>query len=532
MELYQEKKLSDAEQVARAIIKEFPSNRIAWNTLWATLNKTERLQESLNAIKKLAQLSPQDAKVYYNMGVTYKKLGKFNKAVDCYKQAIAIRPRYAISYFSLGNVLQELRKLDEAEASYSKAIALKPDYVEAFSNLGNVLDKLGRLDEAVESYRKAVTLKPDFFKAFSNLGKTLVKVGKLKEAEESYIQAIKIKPDYAEVHRLLSTIKVFKDKDFQFLEMKDLYSNKNISEEQRCNINFGLAKAHDDLGDFEQAYKHLREGNALRKRLIKYNSNKDIEAIKQIKDNYVHIKKYSLSPQKKSKKVMPIFIIGMPRSGTTLVEQIISSHSKVTGAGELEFVELFGGNLVRGLTKIGTKSLIDFRKKYLEKLQNLSKGNTVVTDKMPQNFLFTGLLAAAFPEAKIVHVKRNPSAVCWANYKQYFASKNIGFCYDLDDVVNYYLLYESLMSSFKEDLGKRIYDLDYELLVIDQESETKNLMTYLDLTWEDKCLSPQDNLREVETASSIQVRKKVYKESSKQWKKYSPFLQNAFDRLD
>jgi hypothetical protein len=165
------------------------------------------------------------------------------------------------------------------------------------------------------------------------------------------------------------------------------------------------------------------------------------------------------------------------------------------------------------------------------KLQNVSNGNLVVTDKMPQNFRYIGLLAAAFPEAKIIHVKRNPTAVCWANYKQYFNSKNIDYCYALDDVLSYLKLYENLMEFWGNSLSKRIYNLDYELLVESQESETRQLIDYLGFDWDEKCLSPQNNTRSVGTASNLQVRKEVYRGSSEQWKKYKPFLNGALDGL-
>ncbi|MDA9798054.1 sulfotransferase [Luminiphilus sp.] len=228
---------------------------------------------------------------------------------------------------------------------------------------------------------------------------------------------------------------------------------------------------------------------------------------------------------------MPIFIVGMPRSGTTLVEQIISSHSQVTGAGELSFADQFGAAIANGLSEANDESLLNFRGKYLNKLQNVSNGNLIVTDKMPQNFRYIGLLAAAFPEAKIVHVKRNSAAVCWANYKQYFRSKNIGYCYAIDDVLSYYKLYENLMEFWAKRLSKRIYNLDYELLTVNQESETRQLIEYLGLDWDENCLSPQNNTRSVATASTLQVRQKVYQGSSEQWKKYEPFLNGAFDGL-
>ncbi|MBH73817.1 MAG: hypothetical protein CMM57_09210, partial [Rhodospirillaceae bacterium] len=257
----------------------------------------------------------------------------------------------------------------------------------------------------------------------------------------------------------------------------------------------------------------------------------DIELFRKIKSNYPKIEKCLLEPDKLSKNLMPIFIIGLPRSGTTLVEQIISSHSQVTGAGELNFAEQFGAAIAIGVTGVNNQSLLDFRHTYLNKLQNVSNGNLIVTDKMPQNFRYVGLLSAAFPEAKIVHVKRNPAAVCWANYKQYFVSKNIGYCYAINDAISYHKLYEDLMGFWTNTLNNEIYKLDYELLTANQESETRKLIEYLGLEWDENCLSPQNNTRRVATASNAQVRQKVYQGSSEQWKKYQPFLKGALDDL-
>ena len=382
-------------------------------------------------------------------------------------------------------------------ASYNQAIALKPDYVEAHNNLGITFKKLGRLDEAVASYNQAIALKPDF----------------------------------AEAYRHLTLIKKFDEQDEQYLKMLELYLDDNISEDQRCNINFGLAKAYEDLGDFEKAFTHYREGNELRKKLLKYDITQDEELFKKIKFNSPRIEQNSLSPQKLSKDLIPIFIVGMPRSGTTLVEQIISSHSRVTGAGELGFVAEFGAGIAIDFNEENDEAILDFRHKYLNKLKGFSNGNLIVIDKMPQNFRFIGLLAAAFPEAKIVHVKRNPAAVCWANYKQYFVSKSIGYCYEIDDVISYHKLYENLMDFWTNTLSNRIYKLDYEQLTVNQESETRQLIDYLDLEWDEKCLSPQNNLRSVATASNLQVRKKIYQGSSQKWKNFEPFLNNIFEKL-
>ena len=565
LEHYQTGRYVDAEKLSLSITKEFPKYQFAWIVLGIVLEQIGKINESLLAHKTSVRLGPQDAEAHYHLANTLKKLERLNEAEASYKQAIVLKPDFVEAHNNLGNTLKqlgryeeaekiykyaivlkpdlseihnnlastlkELGRLNEAEVSYKQAIILKPDLVEAHSNLGAIFHELKRLEEAEVSYKQAIILKPNYAEAYYNLGIILQDFGKLEEAETSYRKAIELKPNYAEAHRCLTSMKRFDAQDEQYSKMKELYLDKNISEEQRCHINFGLAKACEDLGDFEQAFAHYCEGNELRKKVLNYDINQDVELFRKIKSNYPQIVQKSLKLDKLTDNSMPIFIVGMPRSGTTLVEQIISSHSQVTGAGELNFASQFGAAIATGITEKNNESLLDFRSKYLDKLKNVSNGNLIVTDKTPQNFLYIGLLAAAFPEAKIIHVKRNPAAVCWANYKKYFGSKSIGYCYAIDDIISYHKLYESLMVFWTNTLTNRIYKLDYEQLTVNQESETRQLIDHLDLDWDEKCLSPQNNMRSVATASNLQIREKVYKGSSQQWKKYQPFLNGALDGL-
>ena len=494
---YQRGQYDQAEKLALSIIQSFPRHQFSWKVLGALYGRKGRKTEELNANQKAVALAPNDAEAHNNLGITFQEMGILEKSEASLRHSLALDFGSAEGHYNLGVTLKAQNNLEEAETSYRQAISIKPDFAEAHSNLGNALRALGRLDEALASYT----------------------------------QAIAFKPDYAEAHRNLTSMKKFDGQDEQYSKMLELYFDEKISEEKRCHINFGLAKACEDLGNFEQAFAHYSEGNELRKKLLNYDINQDLELFRQIKSYYPRIEQNSLESHKLSKDLTPIFIVGMPRSGTTLVEQIISSHSKVTGAGELSYAAQFGTVIANGCSEANDEVLLEFRHKYLEKLKNVSKNNLIVTDKTPQNFLYIGLLAAAFPEVKIIHVKRNPAAVCWANYKQYFASKNLGYCYALDDIINYYSLYENLIEFWTNKLGKRIYNLDYELLTVNQERETRQLINYLGLDWDEKCLSPESNTRSVATASNVQIREKVYQGSSKQWKKYQPFLDGALDGL-
>ena len=529
LDYFQKNLFDEAEKLALSITQEFPNHQFAWKVLGALSEKAGRIQEALNANLKALKISPKDAEAHNNLGNTFKELGRLDEAEASYKKAIALDPDHADAYFNLGRLFKESRRFDEAKEYFNKTIYLKPDNAFAYNDLGTALDGLGKLEEAEPIYRKAIKLKPDFAEAHNNLGITLEMLGRLEEAQASIDRAVRLKPHYATAHYNLSRIKKFTKKDEQFLTLQGLYQDENISEQKRCFVNFSLAKAQEDLQNFEQAYLHYSKGNALRKKILQYDFKNDIKFFDQIKRSSKIILKNSLNSNNLENTLTPIFIVGMPRSGTSLVEQIISSHSQVTGAGELNFINKFGGHLVEGLAEINIDALVDFRKNYIRKLQYFSEGKSFVIDKLPQNFCFLGLIASAIPEAKIIHVKRNPAAVCWANYKQYFTATGLGYSYSLDDIVNYYKLYKNLMEHWIDLLGDKIYDLDYELLVNQQESETRKIIEYLNLNWDPMCLSPQDNKKSSQTASSIQVRKKIYKGSSHQWLKYESFLDGAFD---
>ncbi len=566
LENYQTGRLDYAEELALSITKEFPKYQFAWKVLGAILKQGGRKFEALNANQTAVALSPQDAEALYNLGTTFKEVGELENAEINFRRAISLKPdlaeahnnlgatlqelskleeagacyRYAIelnsgygqAHYNLGTILKELFRFEEAEVSFRHAIELEPDFPEAHNGLGFSLLEQGRLDEAEVCYRHAIQLRTDYAEAHDNLGAILKILGRLDEAEVAHEQAISLKADFAEAHRHLSLMKTFHSRDEQFSKMRELYLDENISEEKRCHVNFALAKACEDLGDFEQAFKHYNEGNHLRKKALNYNIDQDIQLFNQLKSSYPKIYESALKTEKAKDNLIPIFIVGMPRSGTTLVEQIISSHSGVTGAGELFFATQFGASIARGLAPASENTLLSFRQKYLAKLMNVSNKNKIVIDKMPHNFCYTGLILAALPEAKIVHVKRNPAAVCWANYKQFFLSETLGYCYDLNDIISYYRLYESIMRFWRKSLANRIYNLDYDLLTINQEEETRKLIDHLELSWDEKCLTPQNNTRSVATASNMQIREKVYQDSSQQWKKYKPYLNGVLDNLD
>ena len=509
-----------------------PDYAEAFSNMGHALKDQGILEEAITAYKKALSIEPNNAEVYNKMGNALKEHEQLKEALEAYNKAIILKPDYADAHNNMGVALQEHGKLEDAIQAYKKALSITPDYAQAYNNMGNALREQGKLEEAIEAYNKALSFKPDYAQAYSNLGDALKEQGKLDKAIEAYNKALFLKPDYSEVHRSLSSLIKYEANDPQLATVVEIIQRSDLKENDRCHLYYALAKMNEDLGKFEDALKHYISGGALRTKLLSYDLKQDEVLFAQIKNTAPKLKELSLRNTTEALSQTPIFILGMPRSGTSLVEQIISSHFKVHGAGELLFLERFGGKLSCGVQDISSDNLIDVRNSYLDELGKVSDNKQFVTDKMPHNFLHIGLILKALPEAKIIHVKRNPAATCWSNFKHYFSTNELGYSYDLNDTVSYFKMYQDLMDFWDQQSGHQIYHLDYDRLTIDQEIETRKLIGHLDLEWDDACLSPQENKRSVRTASQQQVRKKVYKGSSEVWRKFEPYLDSIFEPLE
>ena len=361
------------------------------------------------------------------------------------------------------------------------------------------------------------------------MGNVLHDQGKWEEAIAAYNKALSLKPDYAEAHRNLSSLINYMPEDLQIGTVNELLGRSDLKDDDRCHLHYTYAKMNEDLGDFDAAFENYVAGGKLRKKLLSYDIEQDERMFDHIKTTAPKLEKFFFNKPIEVATNTPIFILGMPRSGTTLVEQIISCHSQVQGAGELSLLNRFGGKLSLGLEGISSDTLLKVRNSYLIELDKVSENKPFVTDKTPNNFLRIALILKALPEAKIIHVKRAPAATCWSNFKHYFPAKGLGYSYDLDDTVGYYKLYHELMAFWDKHYSTQIYHLDYDRLTLEQEIETRKLIEHIELDWEDACLSPHENKRSVRTASQQQVREKIYKGSSQAWQKYEKFLNSAFE---
>ena len=348
-------------------------------------------------------------------------------------------------YNILSLAYNKINDLENARLNMLECLMLAPDYYEALNNYGLILQKLGYETDAIIQFKKALKIKPDFAEAFNNMGLSQRNLGSKREAKINLKKAIRLDAQLCISYNNLKDLHTFSSEDPLIFQMEELLSDNGLQDSEKCHLHFALSKAYEDLDDLTTSYSHLKTGNALRKKVLKYDFSEDVQAFEKIKLNTQNIKKV-ISSFDTDAQPKPIFILGMMRSGTTLVEQIVSRHSRVTGAGELGYLGRFGYDLAIGLKAATSENIKTLRDSYLTSLQQRNENTEFITDKMPVNFKFINLIKTALPEAKIIHVHRDPKATCWSNFKHYFSSNAHGFCYDLNDTVQYYKLYEDLMN--------------------------------------------------------------------------------------
>ena len=503
------------------------------NNLGNTLNLLGQTDEALNSYKQALSINPDYADAHNNLGIIHHEMGQLDEAIKCYEKTIAINPENAEAHNNLGVTLNKLTQFHEAINCYEQALAINPNYDESYFNLGTTLYELGRNDEALNSYKQTLIINPDYADAYNNIGNILQELGQFDEAFSNYVYALAIDPDNAEFHRNLALMKNYKKGDTQVIKMQSLLSDDNLSKSERIQLCFALAKAYDDLGEKDELFKILNQGNYLRKDELNYSIEKDLNNHSLFRKMFVSNIENSSSYD--SLSIRPIFIVGMPRSGTTLVEQIISSHHKVHGAGELNALDNLIAPIMNNYSphnnSLSEKNFLSIRQGYSKKLSNLNVIESVITDKMPTNFKNIGFILKAFPEAKIIHLKRDAMAICWSIYQRYFPAEGIGFAYDMEDLGEFYNSYTEMMTFWHELFPNQIYDISYEDLTTNQEQETKKLLEYCELDWDKNCLNFHKNKRAVKTSSSFQVKEKMYQGSSDVWTKYKTQLKPLIDSL-
>jgi len=530
--LYSSGQISEAIDLINKLNDQYPNVPLLYNILGACYKVLGQLENAEKMFNTAFSIKPDYAEAHFNHGIILKGLNRIDEAIESYQNAIAILPNYPDAHNNLGNAFREKGKINDAIECYEWAVAYKPEFVQALNNLGNAQSDIGLHHLAAKNFEKAFSINPSFLDSLFNLGVVQKELGLKNEAMKNFEKVLELQPKNFKVFRNLGDVKKFTNRDSQIIEnIESTIQNNSLEQSELIDLNLSLAKIYGDLGDLDKQFKFLSEGNSLRKNLSGYSIANSIQLFSQIKKIFKSESFLSKSNEK-NKTIKPIFIVGMPRSGTSLVEQIIASHNEVFGSGELEFLSKILAPIISQDLKLNenTKKLI--RDQYLSKLEVLKINEKTFTDKMPMNFRYIGFIFSAFPEAKIVHLKRDARATCWSIFKSYFDSEGIGYSYDQKDLADYYGLYSDLMSFWHKLYPNQIYDICYEDLTKNQEEETRKLLAYCDLEWDEHCLNFHMNDRAVKTASALQVRKKMYQGSSEAWKKYESYLKTLIKGLE
>jgi Flp pilus assembly protein TadD len=503
-----------------------PSNPTAYNNLGDSYETLKRLADAEAAYRKAIQVAPDRPEAINNLGLLEQCRGNLSQAEVLFRRCLEIIPNQASVLFNLGNVLMERGRLGDAIVIYKKALEKTPDDTLFLKYLGMALQSWEQNEEARDIFNSILEIDPGSAEAHINLADQSYRLGEKLDAEHHVRQALGMDPDNADAYYLLMKLKTVTDpKDKDLTRVITLLGDASLDDEKRVQLNFSASLAFQDLGEDVAAFRHLKAGNDTKCSIASFDMAKERSRFKAIKKIFnVALKERMQGVGLTSKK--PIFIVGMPRSGTSLSEQILSSHSAVYGAGELkslgyqiEQISSADATYPEGIGEWSQEQFAAVAGAYLEDISIKGDDAERVTDKLPANFLYIGMIRLALPDAKIIHCTRDAMDTCFSCYQQNFSTGQL-FSNDLTDLGNYYRLYQDLMSHWNTLFPSDIYELSYEKTVEDPEASIRDLLEFCELKWQDNCLSFHANKRQVQTASALQVRQPIYKSSLKAWKRH------------
>jgi Tfp pilus assembly protein PilF len=500
-----------------------------------------RLQAAGEICRRILAVEPDQTDACHLLGVISAQTGDHQFAVEYLRRALAAKPGWAEAHYNLGKALKEQGKLDEAIVCYRRALELKPDLAEAHNNLGIALSDRGNPDEAVASYRQALKRRPDFAEVHYNLGSALEEMGDFRGAEDCFRDALRHDPRFVFAHYHLVKLLGGSLPQEDLAAQRRLLEDGALTDAQRLSLHFGLAQTLDARGEYAEAAEHAGRANALqrsewRKCGQQYNPKEHESFITRMievssPEFFARVRGFGLDSQ------LPVFVVGLPRSGTTLVEQILAAHPQVFGAGEIKLVRgvkaALGGqdaDFIDGLGRLDRPTAVRLATRHLEQLRAFSPAALRIVDKMPENYLYLGLLATLFPRAKLIHCRRDLRDVavsCWITH-----FREIPWANDQQHLASRFHDYGRLMEHWRRVLPAPLLEVDYEETVADLEGVARKLVAFCGLAWEPACLEFQRAKRPVRTASAVQVRQPVYRTSVGRWKHYEQSLASLFARLE
>ncbi len=514
---------SGAEAAHRRAIELDPGNAEAHNNLGNVLAVSGRAGEAEASYRQALTLKPDFTMALSNLGSVLRGLGKRDEAEALCRRAVELSPDDHMPWNTLGNVLMAREREEQAVACFRRAAEIYPGFQLAWSNLGGALVGLGRWDDAGRAFRQAIKVDPQCAEAHNGLGVLEQSLGYAGESHKCFSEAVRIKPDYVDALYNMSHSKGFVFDPAEIERIGALLEGGRLSQDDYAKLRFALAEHSLSLGRRDAAFEQAQEGNAARGRGFEASGRRFDPAAwdGSVDDLMAHYSGDFFEGRRDYgvKSEIPVFVLGMPRSGTTLVEHILASHPSVHGAGELRDMALIAKQ-----TELDGEASRDLGRQYSGRLRGLAPGADRVIDKMPFNFLHLGLIALILPQARIIHCVRDPLDVGVSCFFQNFSDPH-PWSTDLNTIGRYYRGCERLMAYWKTVLPLRIHEIHYENLVRDQDGESRRLIDFLGLPWDEACLAFHKTERTVRTASNRQVREPVYTSSMGRWRVFEDRLE-------
>jgi len=488
-------------------------------------------RQAMAIYRNILARRPDHYEANYSLGMLFHENGRNDLAIPLVKKSVKIRPDIFAGCINLGMIQRDEGLLADSQINLEKAVALEPESAKAHVTLGLLFIDRGELDLALKEIKIGLKLDPDNHKTYARLAMLQQIRGETAAAASNYRKVIELTPNSGTAHRSLAFLQRQTKYSDDIRKMEDAFCLPNTSDKDRMLLGNALGKVFDDLQQYDKAFDYLQTSNQIQRQTVNFSIEKQKSFFGRHKQGLdqafiSHCKDHVVTDH------TPIFVVGMPRSGTSLVEQILASHPLAYGAGEVEYTHLFV-DAVQGLTqkpfpldirKVSPAILREAGQAYIEKLRVNAGPAQRIIDKLPHNFLRVGLFAAVMPNAKIILCERNPLDNCLSIFQHLFGPAH-AYASDLSDLGQYYRLYQDLTGWWEEILPGHMHRVSYEQLVSETESQVRQMLEYCELPFHANCLSFHKTRRQVKTPSSAQVQQPIYQDSIGRWKHYEKHLQ-------